>query len=45
MLFMQEKYFPTQRTRNPVIRFTVDEKGNVVEFSDLNYSIVQKVKM
>lgn len=27
-----------------VIRFTVDEKGNVVEFSDLPYSIVQKVK-
>ena len=27
-----------------VIRFTVDEKGNVVKFSDLPYSIVQKVK-
>ena len=28
-----------------VIRFTVDEKGNVVKFSDLPYSIVQKVKL
>jgi len=27
-----------------VIRFTVDEKGNVSNFNDLDYSIIQKAR-